>query len=89
MVSVMKNCESVEGRFFLDSEHHNEWLPPCPLAFSSCVGTRLKRTVVHYSSGVSGNKCRLTERRTWFFHPECFSEVATKPSQCVKPREKD
>ena len=42
-----------------------------------------------YSSGVSGNKRRLTERRTWFFYPECFSEIATKPSRCVKPREKD
>ena len=54
-------------RIFLDSEHHYEWLPPCPSAFSSCVGTRLKRMMVHYSSGVSGNKRRLTERRTWFF----------------------
>ena len=45
--------------------------------------------MVHYSSGVSGNKCRLTERRTWCFYPECFSEITTKASQCVKPREKD
>ena len=32
----MKNCGSTEGRlflFFLNSEHHYEWLPPCLSSF--------------------------------------------------------
>ena len=90
-VSVMKNCGSTEGRFFLsvDSEHHYEWLPPCPSALFI-----VRRYVVEEDGGslqfqsISGNKCRSTERRTWFFYPECFSEIATKPSRCIKPREK-
>ena len=55
------------------------------LSLSSFIVRRyeVERTVIHYSSEVSDNKCRLTERRTWCFYPECSSEIPTKPfSMC-------